>query len=55
MKLIQFENPDGTFTEFVEIETSEGHFTQMPKSAYDEQQAAQATLASESNSTGGNN
>lgn len=37
MKIIELENPDGTTTELVEIETSEGHFTQMPKSVYDAQ------------------
>lgn len=40
MKIIELQNPDGSITELIEIEISDGHFTQMPKSVYDEQQAA---------------
>jgi hypothetical protein len=39
---------DGVEVEHAIIDRGNGEFTSMPKSTYDEQQAAQATLASES-------
>ena len=41
-------NMDGTTTTNAIIDRGNGEFTSMLKSTYDEQQAAQATLASES-------
>ena len=38
---------DGVETEHAIIDRGNGEFTSMPKSVYDEQQVAQATLASE--------
>ena len=37
---IEIENPDGTTTEHAIIDRGNGEFTSMPKSIYDEQQAA---------------
>ena len=48
VKFITVDNPDGTTTEFVIIDRGNGEFTSMLKSTYDEQQAAQATLVTES-------
>lgn len=41
MRILELENPDGTITELIEIEISEGHFIQMLKSTYEAQQAEQ--------------
>jgi hypothetical protein len=41
-------NIDGSTTEYVIIDRGNGEFTSMLKSTYDEQQAAQATLVTES-------
>ena len=45
---ITVDNPDGTTTEHAIIDHGNGEFTSMPKAIYDEQQAAQATLVTES-------
>ena len=39
---IEVENLDGTITEHAIIDRGNGEFTSMPKSVYDEQQAALA-------------
>ena len=46
MEIIEFENPDGTTTGHVIIDRGNGEFTSMPKSVYDEQQAALKDAAS---------
>ena len=48
VKFITVDNPDGTTTEHAIIDHGNEQFTSMPKSTYDEQQAAQATLVTES-------
>ena len=48
VKFITVDNPDGTTTEFAIINHGNGEYTSMLKSTYDEQQAAQATLVTES-------
>jgi len=40
IKIIEVENQDGSTTEHVIIDRGNGEFTSMPKSVYDEQQAA---------------
>lgn len=40
MEIIEVKNQDGTTTEHVIIDRGNGEFTSMPKSVYDEQQAA---------------
>ena len=47
IKIIEQEQPDGSVVEHVVIDNGENCYTSMPKSVYDEQQAAQSTLASE--------
>lgn len=42
MEIITVDNIDGTTTEHVIIDRGNGEFTSMPKSVYDEQQAALA-------------
>lgn len=42
IEIIEIENPDGTTTEHVIIDRGNDEFTSMPKSVYDEQQAALA-------------
>ena len=41
-------NIDGSTTEYVIIDRGNDEFTSMPKAVYDAQQAAQATLVTES-------
>lgn len=43
IEIIEFENLDGTITEYVIIDRGNGEFTSMPKSVYDELQAKQDT------------
>jgi hypothetical protein len=38
MRSFEIIGEDGSKTEWIEIEISEGHFTQMTKEAYDKQQ-----------------
>jgi hypothetical protein len=45
MEIIKVENLDGTTTEHVIIDRGNGEFTSMPKSVYDEQQAAAEPVA----------
>jgi len=40
IEIIETDNLDGTTTEHVIIDRGNGEFTSMPKSTYDEQQAA---------------
>ena len=40
MEIIEITNIDGTITEHIIIDRGNGEFTSMPKSVYDEQQAA---------------
>ena len=42
IEIVTIENLDGSTTEHVIIDRGNGEFTSMPKSIYDEQQAAQA-------------
>ena len=44
MEIVEIEMPNGTTTEHVIIDRGNGEFTSMPKSVYDEQQAALADL-----------
>ena len=46
IKIHQEELINGEIAECVIIDRGNGEYTSMPKSTYDEQQAAQATLAS---------
>lgn len=43
IEIIETDNLDGTTTEHVIIDRGNGEFTSMPKSTYDEQQAALET------------
>ncbi len=44
IEIIEIENQDGSTTEHVIINRGNGEYTSMPKSVYDEQQAALADL-----------
>ena len=48
IKIHQVELINGEIAECVIIDRGNGEYTSMPKSTYDEQQAAQATLVTES-------
>ena len=43
IKEIEIEMPDGSFTKHIIIDNGNEQFTSMPKSVYDEQQAALST------------
>lgn len=44
IKVIEATNPDGSITEYVIIDRGNDEYTSMPKSAYDELKANEATV-----------